>query len=448
MKLGTVSSLLCAVLWCAGPALAADCQFATVASCFSIAQAAKITTDQLLAFNPGLNCNSLAIGQKLCITTGTLPGQPHQNPDGSCATYTAVAGDSCSTIAAKFSVLIADIEGWNVNTFHWNGCAGLQVGFTLCVSSGTPPPPPISIVSFLALNADPKVKAMLVVLSTLAAGANPCISHCGIPTIPTCGSSRPMRKIGYYAGWGDRRACGTNVAPGQIDWTGFTGAHFAFATISQALQIQIDSVDVPLLTQLVGQKTRFPELQVIIAVGGWDFSEDDPTRDLFSIMISTTTTRATFISSVKVFVTQFGLDGIDIDFEYPGAIERSAPATDTPNLTSFFQELRVALPTKIISCDKIAASVSYLNMMSYDYHGPWDTNVTGQAPVTNPHTSILDMHDSATLYIRAGINLANVNLGLAYYGRDYQPLRSLGTEAKVCGPVLRCAESPRQATWR
>ncbi|KAJ7135252.1 glycoside hydrolase [Mycena crocata] len=142
-------------------------------------------------------------------------------------------------------------------------------------------------------------------------------------------------------------------------------------------------------------------------------------------MISTSSTRATFISSVKEFLTQFGLDGIgnslDIDFEYPGATERSAPATDTPNLTSFFRELRAALPTQIISCatpagywflrgfeiDKIAASVSYLNMMSYDYHGPWDTNVTGQASAASPHTSILDMHDSAALYVRAGINLAN-----------------------------------------
>lgn len=47
-----------------------------------------------------------------------------------------------------------------------------------------------------------------------------------------------MRKIGYYAGWGDRRTCGVNIAPSDIDWTGFTGAHFAFATISQGLALR------------------------------------------------------------------------------------------------------------------------------------------------------------------------------------------------------------------
>ncbi|KAL0952377.1 hypothetical protein HGRIS_006654 [Hohenbuehelia grisea] len=255
-----------------------------------------------------------------------------------------------------------------------------------------------------------------------------------------------MKKIGYYAGWGDRRACGTNVAPEQIDWTGFTGVHFAFATISQSMQIQLADEDVPLLKQLVAQKSSHPSMQVIIAVGGWDFSELQPTRDLFSLMIASSSTRATFISSVKAFLTQFNLDGIDIDFgepqillmhksgveisiEYPSAIERAAPATDTPNLTSFFQEMRTALGTKIISCatpagfwflrgfeiNKIAKSVSYLNMMSYDYHGPWDTNVTDQAPVTNPHTSIRDMRDSALLYIRAGIDLSIGTLSNALF---------------------------------
>jgi GH18 family chitinase len=44
--------------------------------------------------------------------------------------------------------------------------------------------------------------------------------------------------MGYYAGWGDRRACGTNVAPNQIKWDGFTHVNFAFATISQNLEIR------------------------------------------------------------------------------------------------------------------------------------------------------------------------------------------------------------------
>ncbi|KDQ22077.1 glycoside hydrolase family 18 protein [Pleurotus ostreatus PC15] len=158
-------------------------------------------------------------------------------------------------------------------------------------------------------------------------------------------------------------------------------------------------------------------------------SESQPTRDLFSLVISSAPNRNTFITSVASFLSEFGVDGIDIDFEYPGAIERNAPATDTPNLTAFFKDLRTVLPTQIISCaapagywflqgfeiNKITSSVSYINMMSYDYHGQWDTNVAGQDPVTNPHTSILDMRDSALLYVRAGIDLSMGDCSLSIF---------------------------------
>lgn len=39
-------------------------------------------------------------------------------------------------------------------------------------------------------------------------------------------------------------------------------------------------------------------------------SEADPTRDLFSFMIGSSSSRATFISSVVSLLNQFGLDGI------------------------------------------------------------------------------------------------------------------------------------------
>ncbi|KAJ7467237.1 hypothetical protein B0H11DRAFT_51517 [Mycena galericulata] len=59
-----LGAVLCAVAWCAARTFAANCNFATVVSgstCFSIAQAAGITTTQLTAFNPGLDCSTLAI---------------------------------------------------------------------------------------------------------------------------------------------------------------------------------------------------------------------------------------------------------------------------------------------------------------------------------------------------------------------------------------------------
>ncbi|KAJ6505220.1 glycoside hydrolase [Mycena sanguinolenta] len=142
-------------------------------------------------------------------------------------------------------------------------------------------------------------------------------------------------------------------------------------------------------------------------------------------MVGSSANRATFIKSIVATIKLLSLDGIDslghLRAEYPSAIERNAPATDTPSLTAFFSELRSELPSQYLisiatpagywflkgfEIDKIVGNVSYINMMSYDYHGPWDTNVTDQAPVTNPHTSLLDIEASVELYVRAGIDLS------------------------------------------
>ncbi|KAK7041732.1 hypothetical protein VNI00_009021 [Paramarasmius palmivorus] len=369
-------------------ASAADCKTATVGSpdstCFDIYTRAGITAAQFASYNPGLDCSVLQIGQKVCISPGSLPSNaPGPSPNGTCFEYFVQPNDSCFAIATKFSITVDQIEEWNKNTWKWTGCSGLQIGFTMCVSPGNPPPIP----------------AQIHVYQT----AYNLLSQAALQP-------------------------GHSVA--DVDWKGFTDVKFAFATISQGMEIQVADGDVPLVKELVAQKARYPSMKVSIALGGWDFSQSEPTRDLFSVMIGTSGNRATFISSVKNMLSTYNLDGI----EYPGAIERNAPATDTPNLTAFFKELRAGLPNSIISCatpagywflqgfeiDKIAGSVDYLNMMSYDYHGQWDTNVAGQASVTNPHTSLLDIESSVLLYLRAGIDLAKVNLGLAWYGRTYQ----------------------------
>ncbi|KAJ7291631.1 hypothetical protein C8J57DRAFT_1113502 [Mycena rebaudengoi] len=455
--------------------LAATCTTATVGSpfstCFDIYTAAKLTAAQFAADNPGLDCSLLQIGQKVCISSGTLPSNaPGPSPNGTCAEYFVVSGDSCSAIATKFSITVALIEQWNVNTFKWSGCAGLQIGFTMCISSGTPPPIPVN--PLLQCGPESPGNATCPLRACCSAfgfcgltddfchtsSPNPCISNCITPTLPSCSTTRTLRNIGYYAGWADRRPCGV-AGPEQTDWSTYTHAHFAFAVVSQSSEIQLASADDPLLRALVSQKTAHPGLKVLIGVGGWAFSEDIPTRDVFSVMISTAATRAKFIASARSFLAQYNLDGIDIDFEYPGAIERDAPATDTPNLTTFFKELRAGLPSAIIVCtapagywflkgfeiDKIVTSVDYINMMSYDYHGQWDVAVTGQAPVSNPHTSLLDIRDSALLYIRAGIDLSKVNLGLAFYGRTYH-LANPACKGYNCTMVAGGAAAPCTGT--
>jgi chitinase len=87
----------------------------------------------------------------------------------------------------------------------------------------------------------------------------------------------------------------------------------------------LNSSDQPVLREVVALKSRWPNLKVTVAVGGWTYSTDDPFSTTFSKMLSTQANRATFIASVQDHIRDYGLDGIDIDFEYPAAMERGGP---------------------------------------------------------------------------------------------------------------------------
>ncbi|TEB21663.1 glycoside hydrolase [Coprinellus micaceus] len=444
-------------------AWAADCKIATVGSpfstCWDIANAAGINVDTLQTYNPNLNCNILTPGQKLCVSTGTFP-VPKPNPDGTCATHTVVAGDTCLAIANVYGITTANIETWSKPIWRFQGCSLLQIGAKVCISTGLPPPIPVNPSAQCGPETPGNKTCPLNVCCSAwgfcgqtsefceAAGGFPCNSNCGTPTLARCSGSQQMRKIGYFAGWAARRPenCG-RVTPADLDLTGYTGVIFAFATIDNHYNVTLDSRDASVLEDLVALKDRWRPLQVTIAVGGWAFSMDDPTKTVFTQMISTSASRTTFINSVKDFMSTYRLDGVDIDLEYPAASERAAPAEDTPNLTALMRELRAALGSQVVSIatpaaywflrgfeiDKIASSATYVNVMTYDYHGPWDLKLQGEDGTAKAHTSVEDIMDTIRLYTRAEVPFSKLNLGLAWYGRTYAVGNCKGTGCVMTG---------------
>lgn len=95
--------------------------------------------------------------------------------------------------------------------------------------------------------------------------------------------------------------------------------NLAFASIDPTTfaVVPSDPRDVPYYTEFTALKTS--TLQTWIAIGGWDFNDPGPTQSTFSQLASTANNRAAFISSLQSFMTQYGFQGVDIDWEYPGA---------------------------------------------------------------------------------------------------------------------------------
>jgi chitinase len=94
-------------------------------------------------------------------------------------------------------------------------------------------------------------------------------------------------------------------------------------------------------TDIKNLKSRSSQLQVFASLGGWTFSDNDTaTQPLFGDIAADATKRQTFATNVVGFLTRYGFDGIDIDWEYPGAPDRGGNIEDTANYVLLLQTLR------------------------------------------------------------------------------------------------------------
>ena len=262
---------------------------------------------------------------------------------------------------------------------------------------------------------------------------------CGGVKRPSCGggSSVSKRTIGYYESWAssDSRKC-QKVAPEDLNLDGFTHMNFAFSFFdpSSFEIVPMDSNGASLYSRFTALKSKKSSLQTWISVGGWSFTDPGPTQTAFSEMTSSSENRRKFISGLIKFMDTYGFDGIDLDWEYPGADDRGGKSQDTANYVSLAAELRAAfgakygismtLPTSYWYLQHfdllgIQKSVDWFNLMAYDLHGIWDAQSKFVGPYIAPHTNITEIDLGLDLLWRSGVDPAKVVMGQGWYGRSF-----------------------------
>uniref|UniRef100_A0A183C2I3 Glyco_18 domain-containing protein n=1 Tax=Globodera pallida TaxID=36090 RepID=A0A183C2I3_GLOPA len=154
-----------------------------------------------------------------------------------------------------------------------------------------------------------------------------------------------------------------------------------------------------------------------------------------------------------------GLDGADIDWEFP-------TANDKANYVSFLSELKKALPRgtllSIASAASafyldpgfdlagIAAAVDFINVMCYDYYGGWSKESTGpnsalyQGGSADPSDS-LNTNWTIAYHLTKMRNPGKLNLGVPFYGKYWN---NVGAPLKGDGLWRQLGTYGTELAWR
>jgi len=241
--------------------------------------------------------------------------------------------------------------------------------------------------------------------------------------------------IGYVGGFRGL------IATDSIDVWRLTHINYAFIDIkNNRAWLHNEATDTVNLRKLSELKKINPDLKILISIGGWSWSKN------FSDAVLTDTSTQNFALSAVDIVSKYNLDGIDIDWEYPGLIGDSNiyRPEDKQHYTNLFKELRKGLDSLHLTThmkyyvstavggsqdyidhtemDKVQEYTDYINIMSYDYTGGW-SSITGHH--TNLYTSSGDSnqysaHRSIQAFIGAGVPASKIVIGMAFYGKGWQ----------------------------
>lgn len=284
------------------------------------------------------------------------------------------------------------------------------------------------------------------------------------------------RAVAYFTSWS---AYERNVTLNDVDPNLLTHINFAFANLKSDGEIYIgDSwVDIEKLFstnsetginghfgELIKIKQKYPNIKTLISVGGWTWSSN------FSEVASTDASREKFAKSAVEFITKYGFDGIDIDWEFPVEGGNNIPhkPEDKTNYTKLLSKTREELYiqgrkdnkhylltiaggpnvsfVENTELSKIINYVDFINIMAYDYHGSWDS-------ITNHNTPLYDDKNNSSVsntvnaYISAGVNPKDLNLGLAFYGRGWSNVTNSANNGLGQSGTAPTSKGYGQGTW-
>lgn len=203
------------------------------------------------------------------------------------------------------------------------------------------------------------------------------------------------------------------------------------------IDLGVKGKTVGLIRQLKNLKKKYPDLKLLLSLGGWKHKEG------FFQAASNRKLKQLAFNSIKL-IHDYGFDGIDIDWEYGSEQEFNAYVDHIGSFVNYLNQARQAInkPLKLVlaitpgsrfyttykTIKELSESVDQFYLMTYNYEGPWSEIAGHNAPLYSPNLpdkrkwatkepKFESVDSSVQAFLAAGVKPKKLIMGVAYYGR-------------------------------
>ena len=263
------------------------------------------------------------------------------------------------------------------------------------------------------------------------------VNACVLPVFAERSTARPAYEVvGYVFAGSDDMLVGDNIPAKKM-----TRINYAFFALRDGLIVERGDHDAKNLAVLTALRKMNPKLQILISVGGGGEGSA-----AFSAMAGTPNGRHRFVESAIAVVRKYALDGVDVDWEYPGytnVATSTVKPSDREAYTLLLKELRLrfdreqkrlrrALVTSSATgatqiwldhTDMRAASkwLNTVNMMCYDWYSNEEKTTGHDSPLYTvaADRKQISINDAVKKNLAAGVPARKLIIGVPFYGRRW-----------------------------
>jgi GH18 family chitinase/beta-glucanase (GH16 family) len=247
-------------------------------------------------------------------------------------------------------------------------------------------------------------------------------------------ASCSKRLLAYYPYWN------SGYRADKIQYSKLTHICHAFAEPNADGTLYLDPGPPALIEPALITNAHAAGVKVMISIGGAS-SAGQPPDSTFRTISQSAALRTAFANNIASFCATYGYDGVDIDWEMPGAMDPTDPgATDRSNFNLMIQAIRTAFnstnPAWLISIATssdnwgaqwldyatLSNSVDFYNDMTYDMHGSWNATMGYNAPLYQGNYAEDNLCGQTCMdymLTTRGVPAAKVNFGIPFYGQYY-----------------------------